>query len=77
MRRFTEAEIVEVWECRQAGEPTRVIVRRLGRNASSIRRVFENASGVRPAPRSLTERHLSLTEREESLVGWLQVSRCG
>ncbi len=77
MRKFTEAEIVEVWERRQAGEPTRVIARRLGRNASSIRRVFENAGGVLPAPRCRDERYLSLTEREESLVGWLQVSRCG
>ncbi len=36
--RFTEAEIVEVWERRQAGELTRSIARRLGRNGSSIRR---------------------------------------
>jgi hypothetical protein len=50
MRRFTEPERAEVWKCRGAGEPTRVIARRLGRNASSIRRVFENAGGVRPAP---------------------------
>ncbi|MEA2000845.1 MAG: IS30 family transposase [Actinomycetota bacterium] len=65
MGRFTEAEMVEVWERRGAGEPTGVIARRLGRNASSIRRVFENAGGVRPAPRCRAERHLSLTEREE------------
>jgi len=65
MRKFSEAEIVEVWERRQAGEPTRVIARRLGRNASSIRRVFENTGGVRPAPRCRAERHLSLGEREE------------
>jgi hypothetical protein len=31
-RRFTEAEIAEVWERRKAGEPTRSIARRLGRN---------------------------------------------
>ena len=65
MGKFTEAEIVEVWERRGAGEPTRVIARRLGRNSSSIRRVFENAGGVRPAPRCRAERHLCLTEREE------------
>ena len=50
-KRFTEAEIAEVWERRKAGEPTRSIARRLGRNGSSIRRVFEDAGGVRPAPR--------------------------
>ncbi len=31
-RRFTEAEIAEVWERRKVGEPTRSIARRLGRN---------------------------------------------
>jgi len=65
MGRFTEAEMAEVWERRQAGEPTRSIARRLGRNASSIRRVFENTGGVRPARRRRSPRHLSLTEREE------------
>jgi len=64
-RRFTEAEIAEVWERRKAGEPTRSIARRLGRNGSSIRRLFEDAGGVRPAPRERSVRHLSLAEREE------------
>ena len=64
-RRFTEAEITEVWERRRAGEPTRSIARRLGRNGSSIRRLFEDAGGVRPAPRTRSLRHLSLLEREE------------
>ncbi len=64
-RRFTEAEIAEVWERRKAGEPTRSIARRLGRTGSSIRRVFQDAGGVRPAPRRRAVRHLSLQEREE------------
>ncbi len=64
-RRFTEAEIAEVWERRKAGEPTRSIARRLGRNGSSIRRLFEDAGGVRPAPRTRSLRQLSLVEREE------------
>jgi len=42
--RFTEAEIAEVWERREAGELTRSIARRLGRGGS-IRRVFEDAGG--------------------------------
>jgi transposase-like protein len=33
-RRFTEAEKAEVWERRQAGEPTRSIARRLGREGA-------------------------------------------
>ncbi len=64
-RRFTEAEIAEVWERRKAGELTRSIARRLGRTGSSIRRLFEDAGGVRPAPRRRAERHLTLVEREE------------
>ena len=64
-RRFTEAEIAEVWERRGAGEPTRSIARRAGRNGSSIRRLFEDAGGVRPVPRRRADRHLSFTEREE------------
>jgi IS30 family transposase len=50
---------------RGAGELTRSIARRLGRNGSSIRRLFEDAGGVRPAPRRRAERHLTLLEREE------------
>ena len=65
MRRFTEAEIIEVWDRRQAGELTRSIARRLGRNGSSIRRLFEDTGGVRPAPRRRAERHLTLVECEE------------
>ncbi len=65
MRRFTEAEITEVWERRQAGELTRSIARRLGRHGSSIRRLFEDAGGVRPSQRRRAERHLSLADREE------------
>ena len=64
-RRFTDAEVVEVWDRRQVGEPTRSIARRLGRDGSSIRRIFEDAGGVRPATRCRAERHLSLLEREE------------
>ena len=64
-RRFTEAEIAEVWDRRRAGELTRSIARRLGRNGSSIRRVCEDAGGVRPAPRRRATRHLTLGEREE------------
>ncbi len=57
--------IVEVWECRWAGELTRLIARRLGRDGSSIRGLFEDAGGVRPVTRHRSERYLSLVEREE------------
>ena len=65
MPRFTEVEVVEVWERRQAGESNRLIGRRLGRSAGSIRAFVESFGGVRPEPRRRSLRHLSLTEREE------------
>jgi len=65
MRLFTEAERVEVWERRQAGESNRSISRRLGRSAGSIRAFVESFGGVRPEPRRRSPSCLSLTEREE------------
>ncbi len=65
MSRFSEAEVVEVWERRQAGEGNRSIGRRLGRSAGSIRGFVESSGGVRPPLRLRSSRHLSLTEREE------------
>ena len=62
---FTEAERVEVWERRQAGESNRLIGRRLGRSAGSIRAFVESFGGVRPEPRRRSPSCLSLTEREE------------
>ncbi|MFQ5524556.1 MAG: IS30 family transposase [Acidimicrobiia bacterium] len=63
--RFTEAEILEVWERRQGGESNRSIGRRLGRSGASIRALVESSGGVRPLRRHRSVRHLSLTEREE------------
>jgi len=62
---FTEAERVEVWDRRQAGDGNRSIGRRLGRSAGSIRAFVESTGGVRPEVRQRSVRHLSLTEREE------------
>jgi len=65
VRLFTEAERVEVWERRGAGESNRSIGRRLGRSAGSIRAFVESSGGVRPDLRRRSSHHLSLTEREE------------
>ncbi len=65
MRLFTEAERVEVWDRRQAGEGNRSIGRRLGRSAGSIRAFVESSGGVRPPLQRRSVRHLSLHEREE------------
>ena len=65
MRRFTDAEVVEVWDRWQAGEANRLIGRDLGRSAGSIRAFVESWGGVRPPTRRRSPRHLSLIEREE------------
>ena len=78
MRRFTEAERVEVWDRWQAGDANRLIGRDLGRSAGSIRAFVESWGEVRPRARIRSPRHLSLTEREEISRGvWRRVSRCG
>jgi IS30 family transposase len=64
-KRFSEAEIVEVWERRAAGELNRSIGRQLGRSGASIRALVEASGGVRPVRRVRASGHLSLGEREE------------
>ena len=64
-KRFSDAEIVEVWERRAAGELNRLIGRRLGRSGASIRALIEASGVVRPTRRVRTARHLTLVEREE------------
>jgi DNA-binding CsgD family transcriptional regulator len=63
--RFSEAEVVEVWDRWQAGDANRLIGRDLGRSAASIRAFIESWGGVRPRVRRRSERHLSFDEREE------------
>ena len=65
MARFSEAEVVEVWDRWQAGDAYRLIGRDLGRSAGSIRAFVESWGGVRPRVRCRSSRHLSLVEREE------------
>ncbi len=65
MARFSEAEVIEVWDRWQAGDANRLIGRDLGRSAGSIRAFVESWGGVRPRVRRRAERHLSLIEREE------------
>ena len=69
VRRFTEAERVEVWDRWQAGDANRLIGRDLGRSAGSIRAFVESWGGVRPPVRRRSPRHLSLLEREEIFRG--------
>ncbi len=68
MVRFTEAEKAEVWDRYRAGEPMRVIARRLGRQSSSIRTLMMRSGGIRPSVRCRDPRHLTGVEREE--ISW-------
>ncbi len=65
MPRFSDAEVIEVWDRWQAGDANRLIGRDLGRSAGSIRAFVESWGGVRPAPRRRSLRHLSFDEREK------------
>ena len=65
MPRFTEADVIEVWDRWQAGDANRLIGRDLGRSAELIRAFVESWGGVRPETRRRSPRHLSLVEREE------------
>ncbi|MCZ6662108.1 MAG: helix-turn-helix domain-containing protein, partial [Actinobacteria bacterium] len=65
MARFSESEVIEVWDRWQAGDANRLIGRDLGRSAASIRGFVESWGGVRPEPRTRSPPHLPLTEREE------------
>jgi IS30 family transposase len=62
---FTDAERLEVWDRRQAGELNRSIGRALGRTGASIRALIESTGGVRPAALKRCAQHLTLVEREE------------
>jgi IS30 family transposase len=62
---FTDAERIEVWDRRRAGELNRSIGRSLGRTGASIRALIESTGGVRPAARKRCAQHLTLVEREE------------
>jgi IS30 family transposase len=62
---FTDAERIEVWDRRQAGELNRSIGRSLGRSGASVRALIESTGGVRPAARKRCAEHLTLVDREE------------
>ena len=64
-RRYSDVELVEVWNRRQAGESNRSIGRRVGRSAAAIRALVEASGGVRPRQRCRSHRQLSMFEREE------------
>lgn len=65
MVRFTEDEKTEVWDRYRAGEPMRLIARRMGRQSSSIRTLMLRSGGIRPSVRCRDQRHLTGVEREE------------
>ena len=65
MRRFSEAQKVEIWDALERGESMRGIARRMGRAHGSIRTYIVDCAGRRPKPPGSSELRLSLMEREE------------
>src|SRR6516164_597551 len=49
----------------EAGVPVKRIARIMGRQNCSMRELISRTGGMRPPPRIVNERHLSLGEREE------------
>ena len=64
-RRFTDEERVRIWDMHEAGVPVKRIARMMGRQNASLRALVSQSGGVRPRPRVICERHLSLAERQE------------
>ena len=63
-RKFTVAELAEVWDRWQRGESSKVIARVLGRG-TSVYSVLLRHGGIRPRPRCRSPQALTLAEREE------------
>ena len=65
MRPITDEEKERIWDLHQAGVPVKRIARIMGRQNCSMRELISRTGGMRPPPRIVNERHLSLGEREE------------
>ncbi len=65
MRPITDEEKERIWDMHEAGVPVKRIARTMGRQNCSMRELISRTGGMRPPPRIVNERHLSLAEREE------------
>ena len=64
-RRFTDEEKERIWDLHQVGVPVKRIARTMGRQNVSLRKLISGSGGIRPRARVVSDRHLSLAEREE------------
>lgn len=64
-KRFSIAELNELWRLRGLGRSPQSIGRVLGRSSRSVYAVIVRAGGIKPVPRHRSDRHLSPDEREE------------
>ncbi len=64
-RRYSQAEIDQIWARFHAGETMRKIGLAVDRNVAQIHQVLASRGGVRPTPRQRAARHLTLVEREQ------------
>ena len=64
-RNMTEADKAEVWQRYGNGHSAAMIARAMGFHATSVAEFIRNAGGIRPKPRCVSSRQLSLEDREE------------
>lgn len=72
----TEAEKADIWDRRLQGESLSAIARHLDRGLETIRRYVLLTGGVRPRPRTRSQRELTVVEREEISRGLAAEHSC-
>lgn len=65
IRKFSEAELDEIWRRHRAGETLSQIARALDRKLGSIHSLLASKGGIAPAPRRRSAKALTFAEREE------------
>lgn len=73
---MTEAEETEIWDRHVKGESVHAIARHVGRSRTGIRHMLGRSGGVRPRPRTRSQRELTMSEREEISRGVAAGASC-
>ena len=73
---LTEAERTAIWDRRGKGESLTAIARHVGRSLEGVRKHVNLTGGVRPRPRTRSQRELTVSEREEISRGVAAGASC-
>ncbi len=76
-RKYSDVELVEVWDRRQAGESSPSICRRVGRSAAAIRALVESSGGCGRDSGAVVQGSCRWLSARRSLEVWLLATRCG